>query len=246
MIVVQHQLAFARPLSSRVRSVRRPFRPSRGEGAYRLPHDVRDQLSAALAPFRNRDAAFALARFLARFHSNPDRLLGGFMVDRRELADRPDLALTEARVRGAIRALEAIGYLERGLTTGSTHKATEDGLRRKPIRFVFGSGYVPLFRAANQRARRAHKASAGGDPSARRVLIPSVAPRPSPGHLEGRPLNSPKHKSEANTQVNLGEITKQSGLPAKPSQDCPLERALQQLGEGVFGKPSGFSSQNKD
>src|SRR5918998_1075377 len=191
MIAVQHQLAFVRPPSSRVRSVRRPFRPARGEGAYRLPHDVGDHLSAVLA----------------RFHSNPDRLLGGFMVDRRELADRPDLALTEARVRGAIRALEAIGYLERGLTTGSTHKATEEGLRRKPIRFVFGSEYVPLFRAANQRARRAHKASAGGDRAARRVVTPSPAPRPSLGRFEGPPLNSPKHKSEANPQVNLGEIT---------------------------------------
>ena len=239
MIAVQHQLALARPLAARVRSVRRPFRPSAGEGAYRLPHDVRDHLSAALTPFRNRDAAFALATFLARFHSNPDRLLGGFMIDRRELADRPDLALTEARVRGAIRALEAIGYLERGLTTGSTHKATEDGLRRKPIRFVFGSEYVPLFRAANQRARRAHKASAGGDRAARRVVTPSVAPRPSTSVLEGQALNSPKHKSEANPQVNLGEIRQQSGLPAQPSQDSALERALQRLKEAI-GKPRGF------
>jgi hypothetical protein len=62
MIAVQHQLAFARPLSGRVRSVRRPFRPARGEGAYRLPHDVRDRLSAALAPFSNRDAAFRSGR----------------------------------------------------------------------------------------------------------------------------------------------------------------------------------------
>jgi hypothetical protein len=240
MMILQHQLAFTRPLSSRVRSVRRPFRPARGEGAYRLPHDVRDRLSAALAPFRNRDAAFALARFLARFHSNPDRLLGGFMIDRRELADRPDLALTEARVRGAIRALEAIGYLERGLTTGSTHKATEDGLRRKPIRFVFGSEYVPLFRAANQRARNTQARRAkGGDRTARRVLTPSVAPRPSPGPFEGQRLNSPKDKSEANPQVNLGEIRRQSGLPAEPSQDSALERALQRLKEAI-GKPRGF------
>src|SRR5918997_2033476 len=246
MPIVQHQLAFARPLSGRMRSVRRPFRPARGEGAYRLPHDVGDRLSAALAPFRNRDAAFALAAFLARFHSNPDRLVSGFLVDRRELADRPDLALTEARVRGAIRALEAIGYLERGLTTGSTHKATEDGLRRKPIRFVFGSEYVPLFRAANQRARRAHKASAGGDRVDRGAVTPSVAPRPSTGRYEGQALNSPKDRSEANPQVNLGEIRQNSGLPAKPSQDSALERALQQLGEGVFGKPRGFSTENNE
>jgi hypothetical protein len=250
MLVVQHQLAFARPLSGRVRSVRRPFRPARGEGAYRLPHDVRDRLSAALAPFRNRDAAFALATFLARFHSNPDRLVSGFMVDRRELADRPDLALTEARVRGAIKALEAIGYFERGLTTGSTHKATEEGLRRKPIRFVFGSEYVPLFLAANQRVRRAK----GSDRAARRALTPSPAPRRSAAILEGQPLtssrvssshgqrlNSPKDKSEADNQVNLGELKRQRGLPAQPSAPTTLDLALQRLREGVFGKPRGSS-----
>ncbi len=242
MIAVQHQLAFARPLSGRVRSVRRPFRPARGEGAYRLPHDVRDRLSAALAPFRNRDAAFALAAFLARFHSNPDRLLGGFMVDRRELADRPDLALTEARVRGAIKALEAIGYLERGLTTGSTHKATEEGLRRKPIRFVFGPEYAPLFMAANKRVRRAK----GSDPVARRALTPSPAPRLSTTILKSQPLKSPKHKSEADNQVYLGELSQRSGLPAEPSQDSALERALQNLRAGVFGKPRGFSSEGNE
>jgi hypothetical protein len=214
---------------------------------------VGDRLSAALAPFRNRDAAFALATFLARFHSNPDRLVGGFMVDRRELADRPDLALTEARVRGAIKALEAIGYLERGLTTGSTHKATEEGLRRKPIRFVFGSEYAPLFMAANKRARRAK----GSDRAARRSLTPSPAARlsttilggqllnsPLVGSSHAQSLNSPKHKSEADPQVNLGELRTKSGLPAQPSQDSALERALQNLKAGVFGKPRGFESEN--
>src|SRR3954454_25355758 len=49
--------------SPRRRSSRRPFAPSQA-GAYRLPHDVRDRLAAALTPFRNRDAAFALATFL--------------------------------------------------------------------------------------------------------------------------------------------------------------------------------------
>src|SRR4028119_2002926 len=102
MPTVQHLLAFARPLAARVRSIRRPFRPSAGEGAYRLPHDVRDRLTASLAPFRNRKAAFALATFLARYHSNPARLLEGFIIDRRALADRDELELTEARGRGAV------------------------------------------------------------------------------------------------------------------------------------------------
>src|SRR5918995_887792 len=111
MMIVQHQLAFARPLAARVRSVRRPFRPSRGEGAYRLPHDVRDRLSAALAPFRNREAAFTLAIFLARFWTAPRRLGLAFTIDRRALVDHGELALTEKRIRSAITTLEAVGFL---------------------------------------------------------------------------------------------------------------------------------------
>ena len=233
MIAVQHLFSFARPLAARVRSVRRPFRPSAGEGTYRLPHDVRDRLTAALAPFRNREAAFALATFLARYHSHPGRLLEGFMIDRRALADRDGLELTEARVRGAIKTLEAIGFLERALTTGSTHKATEDGLRRKPIRFVFGAEYGAAFREANKRVRRARS----GDPHARRAIAPARAPQPSAAIPEASRLNSPKDTSVAGPLVNLGEITKRIGFLPPPSASNPLEAALARLSQGVFGKP---------
>lgn len=233
MIPVQHLLAFAQPLAARVRSVRRPFRPSAGEGSYRLPHDVRDQLTAALAPFRNREAAFTLATFLARYHSNPGRLLEGFIIDRRALADRDGLELTEARVRGAIKTLEAVGFLDRALTIGSTHKATEDGLRRKPIRFVFGSEYALAFLVANKRAKKAK----GGDPHRRRAVTPIRTLRPSRPIVEASRLISPKHKSEADPMMNLGDIRKEIGLPTKPSAPNALELALQRLSEGVFGKP---------
>src|SRR5215217_8947176 len=117
---VQGLLSFARPLAGRVRSVRRSFNPSREGRGYRLPHDIRDRLTTALAPFRNRDSAYALAVFLARFWSVPGRVALGFPIDRRELADRPDLGLTEDRVRGAIKTLEGVGFLERAIPpTGS-------------------------------------------------------------------------------------------------------------------------------
>src|SRR3954465_144148 len=104
-------LPLPRPGSRRSRSNRRPFTPLHGDGPYRLPRDVRDRLTAALAPFRNRDGAFALAVFLGRFWSMPNRLLSAFPIDRRELANHAALGLTEGRVRGAIRPLEGAGFL---------------------------------------------------------------------------------------------------------------------------------------
>jgi hypothetical protein len=142
MLAIQRRLPLILPMRPRVRNVRRPFHPSQDQGPYRLPHEVRDRLASALASYRNRDAAFALAIFLARFWSMPSRIIDAFPIDRRELAGRSDLGLTEAKVRGAIRVLEEVGFLDRAIpASGSRYKATEDGLHRKPILFVFGSDY---------------------------------------------------------------------------------------------------------
>src|SRR3954453_5133581 len=154
-------LPFPRPAPRRSRSNRRAFTPSPCTGPYRLPRDVHDCLTTALVPFRNRDAAFALATFLGRFWSMPNRLLTAFPIDRRELADHAALGLTEARVRGAIRTLEEVGFLDRAVVSGSTHKPTPDGLHRKPVLFMFGSDFAPLFNAANRRAAAARGRRSG-------------------------------------------------------------------------------------
>jgi hypothetical protein len=240
MPAVQHLLPFARPLAARVRSVRRPFHPgSRDPVSYRLPHDIRDRLAASLAPFRNREAAFVLAVFLARFWSVPGRLAGSFPIDRRALTDHPDLQLTEARVRGAIKTLEAVGFLERAIpAAGSAYKATADGLHRKPIMFVFGSDYAPAFIAANRRAAAARGA---GSP-ARRPTSQNRGPRPSTTSAEARLVKSPKNKSEAESSVLMGEVRAEIGIPPSVSQlNANLEAALERLRRaiGTAGGGSG-------
>ena len=103
-----------------------------------------------MQPYRNREAAFALAVFLGRFWSMPGRVALPFPIDRRALAGHRELGLTEARVRGAIRVLEEVGFLARFVTSGSRYKATEEGLRRKPIPFQFGSDYAPAVHRGQQ------------------------------------------------------------------------------------------------
>jgi hypothetical protein len=99
----------------------------------------------------------------------PGRIAGSFPIDRRALADHAGLDLTEARVRGAIRTLEAVGFLDRAIPApGSLYKATPEGLHRKPVLFVFGADYAPAFIAANARAAAARKRQEGE----RRSVVP--------------------------------------------------------------------------
>lgn len=236
-MLVQPRLPLVLAQRPRQRNVRRSFHPSYGQGPYRLPHAVRDRLTAALKPYRNRDAAFALAVFLARFWSTPSRIIDAFPIDRRELADRPDLGLTEDRVRGAIRVLEEVGFLDRALASGSRYKATEEGLRRKPILFMFGSDYAPAFIAANKRA----EAARGGHSGDRRAIPAENARQASMAISVGLLPKSPKSKSETESSVLMGEVRtgKPIGLPPKAFVPDPkLEAALENLKRAI-GKAGG-------
>lgn len=153
----------------------------------------------ALADYRNAEASYELAVFLARYWSSPNRIDQPFPIDRRALDGHRDLALTESQIRGAIRTLERIGFLERVIPEGgSRYRATEEELHRKPILFQFGADYAVGFRAACKRPVS----------SQRRVTdtrsIPVIT-------------NSPKKKISIESSVLMGEIRKR--LPEK----APLE-----------------------
>jgi hypothetical protein len=216
--------------SRRSRRNRRAFTPSPCAGPYRLPRDVQDRLTAALAPFRNRDAAFALAVFLGRFWSTPARLLTAFPIDRRELADHAALGLTEARVRGAIKVLEEIGFLNRAVRSGSTHQPTPDGLHRKPVLFMFGSDYGALFSMANKRAAVARERRSGD----RRPFIPSAPERRSTV-TPRRPVKSPKNIGSEADRVIMGEIRRS---PEPLLQNSALEAALERWKRAFEGTGS--------
>jgi hypothetical protein len=235
------------PLPRALPPQRRDLPPNLGRAPYRLPHEVKDRLASSLAPFRNRAPAHALAVFLGRFWSMPGRVALPFPIDRRALADREDLGLTEAQVRGAIKTLEAVGFIDRWQTTGSKYKATEAGLHRKPIPFTFGGEYTPLFLAANKRAGVAR----GRQEGARRCPTPDPRQTPPVGFPQAQNLaaprdlkpshNSPKGKSEANPVVIMGEVANGfSGttlvLPAPDPAQIRARAARAQL-EAWLAKP---------
>jgi hypothetical protein len=200
---------------------------------YRLPHDVRDRLSAALAGRRNRDACMALATFLGRFWTAPRRLGLPFMLDRRALAPVEALGLTEARVRGAIRALERVRFLERMPTSGRTHQATPEGLHRKPIPFTFAADYRTLFDKANKRAAvaRDRRSRIERSPMPAR---PSRPPSAVPAGAVSRLANSPKYTSSEAAKVYLGE--KRSKPPAPSELNPALEAALERWKKAAKGQ----------
>lgn len=258
MLAEQMQTAALKPLETRpliqgrVRSVRRAFTPTEVSGSYQLPRTVHDRLAATLASVRNRDAVYALALFLGRYWSSPARIVTAFPVDRRALAERAaNLDLTEGQIRGALRTLEAIGFLDRTETApGSRYKPTDEGLHRKPVLWRFGGEFLAGFLAANKRAQR------GKERGSRRLGYSRCSQPPKP--VLGQPRGS-ERLSGARPPESLGlprssllscpkieplferyfRDTKQEGLPMQrlPDQTEPqskLEAALDALRQAVL------------
>src|SRR5215207_570467 len=156
-----HQLVLAPILAApilarhprpRLRSYRHPLHAAPASGRYSLPRPVLDRLQVALAPAKNREAALVLAVFLARYWSAPTRLGQAFPIDRRAMCGARNLGLTEAKIRGAIRLLEEVGFLERSQPEpGRRYRRTDDGSPiRRPILFHFGAEYGAAFLAARR------------------------------------------------------------------------------------------------
>jgi hypothetical protein len=241
---VHHQLVLAPILARhprlRLRSCRRPLHAAPASGRYSLPRAVLDQLQAALAPAKNREAALVLAVFLARYWSAPARLGQAFPIDRRALGHHRDLPLTEARVRGAIRVLEEVGFLERIVPEpGRRYQRTADGLHRQPLVFHFGAEFEAMFAAANKHPRRGPRAAQDGRRSLPASSVLATRPRPSWSPAEQR-TKSPKNTLQNPTFVNLGELAKRHSRASSPfpesRQDSglsPLEAAIATLGRNM-------------
>ncbi|ACL63352.1 conserved hypothetical protein (plasmid) [Methylobacterium nodulans ORS 2060] len=191
--------------------------------AYRLPRTIAERLETALRGRKNAAAALALAEWLGRFWSTPRRLLSAFPIDRRAIAGREDLGLSEARVRGAIAALEEVGFLDRDEpAAGRRYQRTEEGLHRRAMTFRFGSDYGTAFATANARAQRARGAPA----PARRPITPPAPLRPPvslPAPSRAMPAAQVAHKQSS------GEALLLMGEQTAREPTSPLEDALERL-----------------
>lgn len=209
---------FAAPSSPRSAQRRSSVWCPESAGPYRLPSDIQAYLASALGALRNRDAAYALAVFLARYWSAPRKLALGFPIDRRALAAHPELGLSEHQVRAARDTLERIGFLVREeQAPGHRYQRTAEGPHRRPILFRFGPEHAPAFAKANARAQAARGAHSGK----RRPITPA------PAHMvsQARPgdcRKSPSHKHpQAVAVVIMGD---QAGPQSETALDAAVER----------------------
>ena len=232
--VVHHQHVFVLP-RPRLRSCQRPLHASPTSGRYRLPRPVLDRLLGEAAPLRNGEAVVLLATFVARFQTGPRCLGRSFPLDRRVLAAHPALGLSEARVRGALAALVALGFLEaEEAAPGRRYQRTVEGLHRRAVLYRVAPAYAELFTAANRTPRRAPGRAVGGGRALAAPPMPAAASRAFRSPPETRPLRSPKDTESQKTCIPLGEI--KEGLPRASSavpetrQDSGVEAALRRLG----------------
>jgi hypothetical protein len=200
------------------RRSRRKFIALGQNGPYRLPRAVQEQLEKSLTGSRNADTAYALAVFLGRFWSAPNRLDVPFPIDRRALADHRDLDLSEAKIRGAIKTLERVGFLDRAIAgKGSRFRLKGTELHRKPVLFQFGVEFREAFSRANKRAKIANPT---------RRALPSRSPSLT--------TNSPKKRIPNPTVLLMGDVTKASERTAAPIAPNPrLEDAIARLGHAI-------------
>ena len=230
----QHVLVLPRP---RLRSCRRPLHASPTSGRYRLPRPVLDRLQAALAPAKNREAALTLAVFLGRFWSAPGRLGLPFPIDRRVLCGHRDLDLSEAKVRGAIRLLVEVGFLEREEPApGRRYQRTPEGLHRQPLVFHFGGEFRTLFEGAHRRPRSGPQQPVGARRPLPAASVPATPSRPS-WSLPDASAKSPKNTSQNPTTLLVGEVRKRlpegSFTLPESRRDSGVEAALKRLGEAL-------------
>jgi hypothetical protein len=104
-------------------------------------------LTQRLKPFRNREAAHKLARWISWKNAGPRRCGQPFPLLRETLKNVRDLDLTENEIRGAIRTLLAIEFVTALMSKGSAFERTvhtTSGVRRKMRWYRFG----PEFQAA--------------------------------------------------------------------------------------------------
>lgn len=199
--------------------------------AYRLPRSVADRLETALSGRKNAAACLALATWLGRFWSAPRRLLYSFPVDRRAIAGREDLGLTEARVRGALAVLEEIGFVARyEPDPGKRYQRTAEGLHRRPLLFRFAEEYAVAFTAANARAQAARGAPA---PARRPIPRPEPQRAPALNVVAPRAMPAPqvaqKHPT-GGSRVIMGEVKRGENGPACEGLEAALARLRRGMG----------------
>ena len=177
-----------------------------------------------------------LAVFIARKQSGPRRLLTTFPLDRRALALLPDLDLTVDTIRGAIKTLIKIGFVENVPDTESKlYRQGDNGPQRLPLKYQFSYEFHKIFRYIAYRMSQSpgsrQNLKLDKDRKSEAPLLGEKRRRPAPGSkVEEAPLPLFAQRP----QDGLGRANK----PLRPIdlgtiKDDGLRAAISRLGRNV-------------
>jgi hypothetical protein len=195
------------------------FYPARESGNYKLPGKLFQLLEVRLRGFKNREAAHILAVFLARMNAVPSKHKRPFPVDRRALMGNATLGLSEDRIRGALKTLEAIGFLDRVPDPAGQYEriartpTMPNGIKRRPIRFTFGLDFMATFAWI-----------------AAKCLARMTSPK-GKGYKINSPVNAEFYskKKEFKPTVPLGEKLRATGSAIRSVAGLLLSRANEEI-----------------
>lgn len=204
---------------------------SRYSGNYKLPARIGDDLESRLLARKNAAKAMRLAVFIARYHTGPRSNRASFVLVREKLMLNEDLCLTENQIRGAIKTLIEVGFLEKLGNPGYERcTRTRSGVKRRCANYRLGADFQSRFSFLRKPSKVA-PAENYQSPKCRRNTFLGESPRLFP------------RKARATIAVHSGDFGKRgSCVSQRETADAGLASALLRF-EALFqARRSGASS----
>lgn len=179
---------------------------------------------------KNASKAMRLAVFIARYHTGPRSNRASFVLVREKLISNGDLGLTENEIRGSIKALIDVGFIEKIGTPGYERcPRTTSGVKRRCANYRIGADFQAGFVFLRKLAKRVNP-EIDQSPKCRGITFPRDSHR---SHVR---------KARATIAVHSGDLQKQDPRAGSRAEtDADLASALSRFEVLFRSRGSGAS-----